>query len=112
MLLVISPAKTLDYTTPPTTEVFTRPDFLDHSQQLIDVLRPKSPAEIASLMDISDPLAVLKHLRATGVNSIGQQAWTRRQVSDFIARYQHEFGGEQGVRLTYHPLFVVARPKP
>lgn len=60
----------------------------------------------------SDPLAVLKHLRATGVNSIGQQAWTRRQVADFIERYQHEFGGEQGVRLTYHPMFVVARPRP
>ena len=59
MLLVISPAKTLDYTTAPTTEKFTRPDFLDHSQQLIDVLRHKTPAEIGSLMDISDQLAVL-----------------------------------------------------
>ena len=59
MLLVISPAKTLDYTTAPTTEKFTRPDFLHHSQQLIDVLRHKTPAEIGSLMDISDQLAVL-----------------------------------------------------
>lgn len=59
MLLVISPAKTLDYITAPTTEKFTRPDFLDHSQQLIDVLRHKTPAEIGSLMDISDQLAVL-----------------------------------------------------
>ncbi len=59
MLLVISPAKTLDYTTAPTTEKFTRPDFLDHSQHLIDVLRHKTPAEIGSLMDISDQLAVL-----------------------------------------------------
>ena len=59
----------------------------------------------------SDPLAVLKHLRATGVNSIGQQAWTRRQVSDFIQHYQEQFGGDQGVCLTYHPMFVVARPR-
>lgn len=57
------------------------------------------------------PLAVLQHLRATGVNSIGQQAWTRRQVMDFAASYQERFAGDQGVRLTYHPMFIVARPR-
>jgi len=57
------------------------------------------------------PIAVLQHLRATGVNSIGQQAWTRRQVTDFVARYQERFAGEQGVRLTYHPMFIVAQPR-
>ena len=57
------------------------------------------------------PIAVLQHLRATGVNSIGQRAWTRRQVADFAARYQERFAGEQGVRLTYHPMFIVAQPR-
>jgi len=57
------------------------------------------------------PIAVLQHLRATGVNSIGQRAWTRRQVADFASRYQERFAGEQGVRLTYHPIFIVARPR-
>jgi malonyl-ACP O-methyltransferase BioC len=57
------------------------------------------------------PIAVLQHLRATGVNSIGQQAWTRRQVSAFVADYQERFAGEQGVRLTYHPMYLVARPR-
>ena len=33
MLMVISPAKTLDYETPPITERFTLPQHLDHSQQ-------------------------------------------------------------------------------
>ncbi|WP_348943931.1 peroxide stress protein YaaA [Chitinibacter sp. FCG-7] len=59
MLMLISPAKTLDYTTPPTTAHFTLPDFLDQSQQLITVLREKSPSDIAKLMKISDELAVL-----------------------------------------------------
>jgi len=67
--------------------------------------------EAQEVLWYADPLAVLKHLRATGVNSIGQQAWTRGQVSEFIEQYQILFGGEQGVRLTYHPMFVVARPR-
>jgi len=59
MLIVLSPAKTLDLDTPPTTKLHTTPDFLDRSGQLIDVLRNYSPAQIGSLMSISDTLAHL-----------------------------------------------------
>jgi len=59
MLIVLSPAKTLDLDTPPTTKLHTTPDFLDRSGQLIDVLRNYSPAQIGSLMSISDSLAHL-----------------------------------------------------
>lgn len=59
----------------------------------------------------NDPLAVLQHLRATGVNSIGQQVWTRKQVHAFIAEYGRRFASAQGVSLTYHPLFIIARPQ-
>ena len=59
MLIVLSPAKSLDYTTAPTTDLHTKPDFIARSAELIDVLREKSPAQIASLMGISDPLAQL-----------------------------------------------------
>jgi cytoplasmic iron level regulating protein YaaA (DUF328/UPF0246 family) len=59
MLIVLSPAKSLDLETPPTTNVQTTPDFLDHSAQLIDRLRQFSPAEVGSLMDISDALSHL-----------------------------------------------------
>lgn len=63
MILVISPAKALDYETPPTTAIFTQPDFLDQSAELIEVLRDKTPAEIADLMSLSDPLATLNVAR-------------------------------------------------
>ena len=33
MLMVISPAKTLDYETPPATPRFTQPEHLDHAQE-------------------------------------------------------------------------------
>ena len=52
MLTVISPAKTLDYDTPPVTERFTLPQYLDESQALIQQLRELSPAQILSLIHI------------------------------------------------------------
>ena len=59
MLIVLSPAKSLDYETPPTTKLHTTPDFLKRSGELIDVLRRYSPGELAGLMHISDALAHL-----------------------------------------------------
>jgi len=63
MIFVLSPAKTLDYQTPPTTRSHTEPEFLDQSAQLIALLRRLSPADVAALMDISDPLAALNVAR-------------------------------------------------
>ncbi|AHL74515.1 hypothetical protein CH92_05175 [Stutzerimonas stutzeri] len=63
MLMVISPAKTLDYDTPPTTKRFTQPEHLDHAQQLIDQLRDLSPQQISELMHLSDKLAALNVAR-------------------------------------------------
>lgn len=63
MLSVISPAKTLDFETPATTGTFTQPDDLDRSQQLIDILRDYSPAQVAELMGVSDRIAGLNAAR-------------------------------------------------
>lgn len=63
MLMVISPAKTLDYDTPPTTRRFTQPEHLDHAQALISQLRDMSPQQIGELMHLSDKLAALNVAR-------------------------------------------------
>ncbi|KFE43268.1 MULTISPECIES: peroxide stress protein YaaA [Pseudomonas] len=63
MLMVISPAKTLDFETPPTTGRFTQPQYLDHSRELIDQLRELTPAQISELMHLSDKLAGLNAAR-------------------------------------------------
>ena len=63
MLILLSPAKSLDYETPPVTDRHTLPQFVDESAALIDVLRPWTPAQIASLMDLSDALAQLNVAR-------------------------------------------------
>ena len=59
MLMVISPAKTLDFETLPTTSEHTTPDFLDESAELIEQLREMSPHAISALMKISDKLGNL-----------------------------------------------------
>ena len=59
MLIVISPAKTLDYQTPPKTSVATQPDYLVDSQQLITQLRRFSSLDIAELMKVSMKIAEL-----------------------------------------------------
>jgi cytoplasmic iron level regulating protein YaaA (DUF328/UPF0246 family) len=63
MLMVISPAKTLDYETPPVTDRHTLPLHLDDAQELIGVLREMTPAQIGSLMSLSDKLAGLNAAR-------------------------------------------------
>jgi cytoplasmic iron level regulating protein YaaA (DUF328/UPF0246 family) len=63
MLIVLSPAKSLDLDSPPTTDSRTTPRFIAHAGALIDVLKPYSPAQVGALMAISDPLAVLNVTR-------------------------------------------------
>lgn len=63
MLSVLSPAKTLDFETPATTSQYTRPDFLDRSRELVDILRGYSPQQLSELMGISDKLAGLNAAR-------------------------------------------------
>ncbi len=63
MLTVISPAKTLDFDTPPVTSKISNPDFTADSAVLIDLMRKQSPRQIAKLMGISPKLAELNAQR-------------------------------------------------
>lgn len=63
MLMIISPAKTLDYDTPAPTTEHTQSDLLDRSQTLIDIMQEKDSFEIAELMKISMKLADLNASR-------------------------------------------------
>ncbi|MEY8876080.1 MAG: peroxide stress protein YaaA [Leptothrix sp. (in: b-proteobacteria)] len=58
MLFLLSPAKSLDYETPTRIKA-TEPVYTEQAAELIEVLRQKSPADIAGLMDLSDALATL-----------------------------------------------------
>lgn len=63
MIAILSPAKTLDYSKQTFCKKHTQPEFLDDSQELIDILAKMSKAKVGSLMSISEKLADLNAQR-------------------------------------------------
>jgi cytoplasmic iron level regulating protein YaaA (DUF328/UPF0246 family) len=63
MLILISPAKTLDFETPALTRTATQPALLEQSQLLIDGLQKMTPDSISALMNISENLGNLNFER-------------------------------------------------
>tara|TARA_A100000164_G_C21883213_1_gene761340 strand:- start:430 stop:1203 length:774 start_codon:yes stop_codon:yes gene_type:complete len=59
MLTVLSPAKKLSKKCSASTSIFTEPIFLDQSQELIKILKKKSPEDLQALMGISESLSKL-----------------------------------------------------
>lgn len=96
MLMVISPAKTLNYDTSPVTHEATIPDFLADSKALIKQLRTLNPADIASLMSISDKLA--------GLNSARFEAWQTPFTPDNAKQAVLTFKGDVYIGLDAESL--------
>jgi len=86
MLLVVSPAKKLDFESPLATAEFTQPTLLEHSQALINDCIKLSPAQIASLMKLSDKLA--------GLNAARFGAWTTPFNTDNARQAVLSFNGD------------------
>jgi hypothetical protein len=63
MLIVVSPAKSLDYDSPLPTEQFTRPDLLKQSQLLINRLQDFSALDLMELQKVSSQIAELNFER-------------------------------------------------
>ena len=86
MLVLLSPAKSLDYATPLRGQVHTDPLFVKHSQQLIKVLRSYTPPQISQLMDVSDTLA--------GLNVARYQAWRAKATPQNARQAVLAFDGD------------------
>lgn len=63
MLIVISPAKALDYSSRLPTRKHSQPRMLEQSAPLVETMRQRSPAELAELMGVSEELAELNFER-------------------------------------------------
>ena len=86
MLLVVSPAKNLDFEKIKNAPPSSQPELLEHSQQLIDRSRQLSPAQIGSLMKISDKLA--------GLNADRFAAWHIPFTNDNAKQAVLAFNGD------------------
>lgn len=63
MLIVLSPAKTLDYESPLPTKKHSTPALMAESKKLVGVLAGKSPDDLANMMSLSPKLAELNFER-------------------------------------------------
>ena len=86
MLVVISPAKSLDYDRPVNTTTFTQPAYIERSAELITTLRKMSRKKVAELMNISDSLAQL--------NTDRYQAWATPFNTDNARQAVFAFTGD------------------
>lgn len=59
-------------------------------------------------MHFPDAAAVLLHLRETGVNALARKGWSRRRLQEFSSQYEKLFRDQEGVCLTYHPMYFLA----
>ncbi len=96
MLFLISPAKALDYETPAHVKTHTQPLFVKQAAELIEVLRDKSPLQVAELMKLSDTLS--------GLNVARYQAWrpkfTPRNAKQAVLAFNGDvYGGLDAAHL-------------
>lgn len=63
MLIVVSPAKALDFESPLPTRKHSQPQMLARSEQLVGIMADKSPDDLVDMMSISPELAELNFER-------------------------------------------------
>jgi malonyl-CoA O-methyltransferase len=62
-------------------------------------------------MEFSSPEAMLHHIRSTGVNGLLRRSWTKSRYLHFIKEYRRLFSTDNGVYLTYHPLYCCMKKR-
>ncbi len=54
---------------------------------------------------------VLRHVKQTGVNGMEEHRWGPAAMRYFQEEYTRLFTGANGVSLTYHPIYIIAKKK-
>ena len=60
-----------------------------------------------AVLHFPTPVDVLRHLRMTGVTGTEKQTWSRGRLQHFCDEYINRFNSEQGVSLTYQPIYII-----
>lgn len=85
-MIVVSPAKSLDYESPLATAKFSEPQMLDQSAELVSIMATKSPDDISSMMHVSAKLGELNFGRF--------QDWERPFTTDNARAALLAFNGD------------------
>ena len=99
MIVIISPAKTLEFEQTQPYEKNTTPVFLKDTEKLVESLRKKSAKELAELMEISEDLANINYER--------YQKWKTPFTKDNARQAIFTFNGP-----VYHGFDFFAYKKP
>jgi cytoplasmic iron level regulating protein YaaA (DUF328/UPF0246 family) len=83
MIVVLSPAKTLDFDSVSPTDKTTRPALIKDATELVKILKRQTPSDLRHLMGISDKLAELNHQRFSDWESPHPKAGSKAAVFAF-----------------------------
>ena len=86
MLILLSPAKDLDFTSPVLSIKPSQPRLAEHSQALMERLKHCTPGEVARLMHLSEKLALLNYTRF--------QSWSWPQPKQQVRQAVWAFNGD------------------
>jgi cytoplasmic iron level regulating protein YaaA (DUF328/UPF0246 family) len=86
MIVILSPAKTLNFKTDSPIQKYSKPLFIKQAEKLVDVLKNYSPSNLMELMGISNGLAELNYLRF--------QRWEPEHRTDNSKQAIFAFNGE------------------
>lgn len=89
----------------------TYPSLEELRKWLETHLEVKSIDEEHYPLHFSSPRDVLLHLKHTGVTASGDGAgfWTPTKLRRFGELYRSQFCDDAGLRLTYHPIYILAQ---
>ena len=86
---------------------------LDEIRQLMELnFEILHTEEWQQTIHFQHPTEVLKHMKFTGVNSLGDCYFGKEKLSQFIENYQEKFSTtKESVTLTYHPIIIIAKKR-
>ncbi len=84
MLVVLSPAKSLDLVTPVARRKFTQPEFLSDARSLAKELKKLSPEQLSELMHMSSKLGTLTYERYASWHTPFDEKSSRPAIFTFI----------------------------
>lgn len=83
MLVILSPAKTINMSPGRFPNTFSKPEFLSDATLLIEQLRGYTPSELQKLMKVSEKLAILNFERFAAWKSIHSQKESNQAIISF-----------------------------